>query len=183
MLVSDDEDLVKRVRKLSTQARDPVRHFEHSEVGFNYRMSNVLAGIGRGQLKVLEQRVEERRAVFARYQSALADLPQIQWMPEPPGFHSTRWLSCFTMDIADAAVHCERIIKTMERHSIELRPVWKPMQLQPLFAGAPYFEHAQGIDVSATLFLSGVCVPSGSNLTAEQQGRVIELLREAVSPL
>jgi dTDP-4-amino-4,6-dideoxygalactose transaminase len=104
-------------------------------------------------------------------------------MPEPPGFHSTRWLSCFVLDVADAAVHCDRIIKTMERHSIELRPVWKPMQLQPLFAGAPYFEHAQGIDVSAALFLSGVCVPSGSNLTAEQQGRVIDLLREAVSPL
>ena len=183
MLVSDDEDLVKRVRKLSTQARDPVRHFEHSEVGFNYRMSNVLAGIGRGQLKVLEQRAQERRAVFERYRSELADLHQLKWMPEPPGFHSTRWLSCFVLDVADAAVHCDRIIKTMERHSIELRPVWKPMQLQPLFAGAPYFEHAQGIDVSAALFLSGVCVPSGSNLTAEQQGRVIDLLREAVSPL
>jgi dTDP-4-amino-4,6-dideoxygalactose transaminase len=180
MLVAENEVLVNRVRKLATQAREPFLHFEHSEVGFNYRMSNVLAGIGRGQLKVLAQRVDERRAVFERYRSELADLHQLKWMPEPPCFHSTRWLSCFTLDVADAAVQCERIIKTMERHSIELRPVWKPMQLQPLFAGAPYFAHAPGADVSATLFQSGVCLPSGSNLSEGQQVRVTDCLREAL---
>ena len=183
MLVADDGDLVARARKLSTQAREPARHYEHAEPGFNYRMSNVLAGIGRGQLKVLAQRVVQRRAVFDRYQAELADLPQLQWMPQPQGYHSTRWLSCFTLALADAdhaPLQCERVMRFLERHQIEARPVWKPMQLQPLFAGAPYFSHAPDIDVSARLFASGICLPSGSNLTDEQQGRVIAHLRQAI---
>lgn len=180
MLLADDGELVTRARKLATQAREPGRHYEHAEVGFNYRMSNVLAGIGRGQLKVLAQRVEQRRAVFERYRSELADLTQLNWMPEPPGFCSTRWLSCFTLDLPEAAVQCERIMKSLERHLIEARPVWKPMHLQPLFAGAPYFSHAPGIDVSAKLFATGICLPSGSNLTEEQQTRVVVHLRRAI---
>ena len=181
MLMTDDCDLVARARKLSTQAREPARHYEHAELGFNYRMSNVLAGIGRGQLKVLAQRVEQRRAVFERYRCELADLIQIKWMPEPPGFRSTRWLSCFTLDVPDASVQCERIMKSLERHLIEARPVWKPMHLQPLFAGAPYFPHAPEADVSARLFATGICLPSGSNLTDDQQSRVIAQLRHAIS--
>ena len=183
MLVSDDGDLVARARKLSTQARDPARHYEHTEVGFNYRMSNVLAGIGRGQLKVLAQRVAQRRQVFARYRAALADLPQLQWMPEPEGFFSTRWLTCFTLDVPDdalAAAQCERIMKSLERHAIEARPVWKPMHLQPLFAGAPYFSHAPQQDVAARLFRAGVCLPSGSNMSEAQQDFVIDHLRRAI---
>ena len=179
MLLSDDGDLVARARKLSTQAREPARHYEHAEVGFNYRMSNVLAGIGRGQLKVLSQRVEQRRAVFERYQFELADLP-LKWMPEPPGFHSTRWLSCFTLDSPDAAVCCDRILKSLERHQIEARPVWKPMHLQPVFAGAPYFSHSVNNDEAARLFATGICLPSGSNLSADQQSRVIIQLRQAI---
>ncbi len=181
MLVADDADLVARARKLSTQAREPARHYEHTEVGFNYRMSNVLAGIGRGQLKVLDQRVAQRRSVFERYQAELADLPQIQWMPQPDGFYSTRWLTCFTLNVPGANARCERIMKFLERHSIEARPVWKPMQMQPLFANAPYFVHAKNLDVSAGLFSSGICLPSGSNLTEEQQSRVIEHVRRAVN--
>jgi dTDP-4-amino-4,6-dideoxygalactose transaminase len=180
MLLSDDSDLVARARKLSTQARVPVRHYEHAEVGFNYRMSNVLAGIGRGQLKVLSQRVEQRRAVFERYISDLADLSQLKWMPEPPGFHSTRWLSCFTLDLPDATVRCDRILKSLERHQIEARPVWKPMHLQPVFAGAPYFRHSSNNDEAASLFASGICLPSGSNLSEAQQSRVITHLRQAI---
>lgn len=183
MLLSNDGDLVARARKLSTQAREPARHYEHTEVGFNYRMSNVLAGIGRGQLKVLPQRVEQRRAVFKRYQSELADLPQVKWMPEPPGFRSTRWLSCFTLDMPDAPALCDRILKTLERHQIEARPVWKPMQMQPVFAGTPYFSHLADHDVSARLFSSGICLPSGSNLSEDQQSRVIEHLCHAVKML
>jgi dTDP-4-amino-4,6-dideoxygalactose transaminase len=179
--VADDPDLVARARKLATQAREPARHYEHVEVGFNYRMSNVLAGIGRGQLRVLEQRVTQRRRVFERYQSALADLHHLQWMPEPSGYRSTRWLTCFTLAGREAASTCDLIMKFLERHAIEARPVWKPMHLQPLFEGAPYFAHQASVDVSAGLFVSGICLPSGSNLTEEQQDRVILLLRRAWS--
>jgi dTDP-4-amino-4,6-dideoxygalactose transaminase len=177
MLVSDDAALIARARQLSTQAREPARYYEHKEMGFNYRMSNVLAGIGRGQLRVLEQRVQQRRAVFERYRQALADIPDISWMPEPPGYLTTRWLTCFTLAGSDAGARCESLMKSMERHQIEVRPVWKPMHQQPLFDGAPYFAHADGVDVSRTLFETGVCLPSGSNLTEEQQDRVIAHLR------
>lgn len=180
MLVADDADLVARARKLSTQARDPAPHYQHSEVGFNYRMSNVLAGIGRGQLRVLDQRVAQRRHVFARYQEELMDLPDIQWMPEPEGFQSTRWLTCLTLSGPAARQRCEAIIQHLERHSIEARPVWKPMHLQPLFAGAAYFSHAPGNDVSGEIFRHGLCLPSGSNTTDEQQDRVIMHLRRAL---
>lgn len=181
MLVADDPDLIVRARKLATQAREPARHYEHVEVGFNYRMSNVLAGIGRGQLRVLEQRIVQRRCVFERYQTALADIPQLRWMPEPTGSHSTRWLTCFTLDGPKGAIQCDLVMQFLERHAVEARPVWKPMHLQPLFDGAPYFSHAVQQDVSARLFASGICLPSGSNLTDEQQDRVIGLLRRALS--
>lgn len=176
MLVANDPALITQARKLSTQAREPARHYEHIEVGYNYRMSNVLAGIGRGQLRVLQQRVAQRRAVFDRYRTELADLP-LQWMPEPEGYHSTRWLTCFTLAGPDATQRCDALMRSMERHQIEVRPVWKPMHLQPLFSGAPYFAHADGQDVSRELFETGVCLPSGSNLTTEQQDRVIAHLR------
>ena len=181
MLVSDDADLVAQARKLATQAREPARHYEHTQVGFNYRMSNVLAGIGRGQLQVLEQRVEQRRSVFERYRAALADIPAIQWMPEPAGHRTTRWLTCFTLSTPGATAQCDGLIKTLERHSIEVRPIWKPMHLQPLYEGATYFEHAPGQDVASRLFESGVCLPSGSNLSEEQQDRVIDHLRRALT--
>ncbi|MCG2595219.1 aminotransferase class I/II-fold pyridoxal phosphate-dependent enzyme [Ramlibacter sp. XY19] len=179
MLVADDADLVARARKLSTQAREPAAHYEHTEVGFNYRMSNVLAGIGRGQLRVLDQRVARRRAVFETYREALADLDEIQWMPEPAGMHSTRWLTCFTLPGGEA--RRDRVLRSLERHSIEGRPVWKPMHLQPLFAGAPYFAHAEGNDVSAHLFEAGICLPSGSNMSEAQQERVIDQLRRVLA--
>jgi dTDP-4-amino-4,6-dideoxygalactose transaminase len=181
MLVADDADLVARARKLATQAREPAPHYEHVEVGFNYRMSNVLAGIGRGQLRVLDQRVASRRAVFETYREALADLGEIQWMPEPAGMHSTRWLTCFTLAGGDAAARRDRVLRSLERHSIEGRPVWKPMHLQPLFHGAPYFPHADGDDVAARLFAAGICLPSGSNMTEAQQERVIDQLRRAMA--
>jgi len=181
MLVADDAALVERARKLATQAREPAPHYEHVEVGFNYRMSNVLAGIGRGQLKVLRQRVDQRRQVFETYRTALADAaPHLEWMPEPEGSRSTRWLTCFVLRGADGPRRRELVLRALERHAIEARPVWKPMHLQPLFAGAPYFAHDGG-DVSAALFHAGVCLPSGSNLTAAQQDRVIQQLRRALA--
>lgn len=181
MIVADDPDLVARARKLATQAREPARHYEHVEVGYNYRMSNVLAGIGRGQLRVLELRVAQRRRVFERYVEALADLSELGWMPEPDGYRSTRWLSCFSLRGSRARAVCDRVLKSLERHSIEARPVWKPMHLQPLFVTEPYFSHRVGDDVSARLFETGICLPSGSNLTQAQQDRVIGGLRFALA--
>ena len=180
MLVAEDEALVQRARKLATQAREPAPHYEHKEVGFNYRMSNVLAGIGRGQLRVLERRVQARRAVFERYRSALADLPELQWMPEPAGMRSTRWLTCLTLAGPDASQRRDHVLRSLERHSIEARPVWKPMHLQPLYRGAPYFPHAEDDDVSARLFEAGLCLPSGSNMAEDQLTRVIDHLRRAL---
>jgi dTDP-4-amino-4,6-dideoxygalactose transaminase len=152
-------------------------------MGFNYRMSNVLAGIGRGQLRVLPQRVAQRRAVFERYRAALDDRTELQWMPEPEGYHSTRWLTCFTLAGANAPARRDRVLRLLERHAVEARPVWKPMHLQPLFAGAPYFAHGEGAggDVSAYLFEAGVCLPSGSNLSEADVDRVIGLLRRALA--
>lgn len=180
MLVSDDADLVVRARKLATQAREPAPHYEHAEVGFNYRMSNVLAGIGRGQLKVLDQRVERRRQVYEIYRQALSEVGEVQWMPEPGGMRSTRWLTCMLMQGAGAATRRDHVLRSLERHSIEARPVWKPMHLQPLFRGAQYFPHAEGDDVSARLFDAGLCLPSGSNMADEQLDRVIDHLRRAL---
>mgnify|MGYP000697529508 CR=1 FL=1 len=185
MLVSDDAALMARARKLATQAREPAPHYEHVETGFNYRMSNVLAGIGRGQLRVLTQRVTQRRRVCDRYREALADHPEVQWMPEPAGHHATRWLTCFTLAGDDAAARRDRLLRALERHAVEARPVWKPMHLQPLFAQAPYFAHEEGKgeagDVSRRLFEAGVCLPSGSNLTDADIDRVIDLLRRALA--
>lgn len=181
MLMADDPDLVIRARKLATQAREPAAHYEHIEMGFNYRMSNVLAGIGRGQLRVLKQRVVQRRRVFERYQQAFADLPQVRWMPEPEGYHSTRWLTCYTLTGPQSNQRCQQVMKALERHLIEARPVWKPMHLQPLFKDAPYFAHAQTEDVSSHLFQTGICLPSGSNLSEAEQDRVINHMRHALT--
>lgn len=186
MLVANDPALMQHARKLATQAREPAPHYEHVEMGFNYRMSNVLAGIGRGQLKVLPQRVDQRRRVFEKYREALADFPEVQWMPEPEGYRSTRWLTCFTLAGEGAQQRRDHLLRALERHAIEGRPVWKPMHLQPLFAGAPYFPHAEGDDVSARLFDSGICLPSGSNLTDAEFDRVVahlcRLLAQTASP-
>ncbi len=180
MLLSNDPAVVARARKLSTQAREPAAHYEHQELGFNYRMSNVLAGIGRGQLRVLRERVARRREIFEHYRQELRDIEQIQWMPEPDGFVSTRWLTCFTVQSRLPQQRRDSLLRHLERHSIEARPVWKPMHLQPLYRGAGYFSHAPDQDVSAALFEAGVCLPSGSNMTDGQIARVIEQLRCAM---
>jgi len=183
MLVSADAGLVERARKLATQAREPAAHYEHREVGFNYRMSNVLAGIGRGQLRVLEQRVAQRRRIFDIYREALDGVEGFDWMPEPQAMRSTRWLSCLALQGGSPRQARDSVLRSLERHSIEARPVWKPMHLQPLFQGATYFPHAPGLDVSASLFESGICLPSGSNLTDAQLQRVCDHLRRALEQL
>lgn len=175
MLVSDDEALISRARFLATQAREPALHYEHRVIGFNYRMSNILAGVGRGQLRVLQQRVEARRAVFDRYRRGLAGVARLRWMPEPEWSRSNRWLSACTLDGAVPGDDIPRVIRQLAAERIEARPVWKPMQLQPVFAQCRFHAH-EGRSVSQELFESGMCLPSGSNMNEAQQERVIETL-------
>jgi dTDP-4-amino-4,6-dideoxygalactose transaminase len=175
MLVSDDEDLIVRARFLATQAREPALHYEHQVIGYNYRMSNILAGVGRGQLCVLGQRVEARREVFARYQTELKNFSAFEWMPEPTWSRSNRWLSTCIVDTKALGMDAQQLIRKLASERIEARPVWKPMQLQPIFSSYRYFPH-EGKSVSERLFETGICLPSGSNMSEIQQDRVIKTL-------
>lgn len=177
MLVARDPDLIQHARKLATQARDPAPHYEHTELGYNYRMSNIVAGIGRGQLQSLEDKITKRRQIFATYQEALGDLPGVEFMPEAPYGRHNRWLTCLTIDPALATTDRESIRLAMESHNIEARPVWKPMHLQPVFQG----RESIGGAVAEDLFHKGLCLPSGSSLTPDQQHRVIEVFRSHFS--
>lgn len=172
-LAAQRQQLVDKARFWSTQARNPGIAYEHTEMGYNYRLSNVLAAIGQGQLTVLAERVRQRRAVFSRYCDAFAHLPGIEPMPEAPWGLHTRWLSCFLIDPARFGATRDEVIAELTKHDIEARPLWKPMHLQPLWM------HAERIGgaVAEDLFMRGLCLPSSSNLTTSQQGRVIELVR------
>lgn len=169
MLVTRHKEWADEARFLATQARDPAPHYEHSTYGYNYRLSNICAAIGLGQMEVLDARVTRRRQIFARYKDAL-DRPGITFMPEPEGLHSTRWLTALTVDPSETGVTREDIRLMLLEHEIESRPLWKPMHMQPLYAGAPY--HGEGFDKA--LFAAGLCLPSGSDMTDEQQDEVIE---------
>lgn len=173
MIVSEDEALVKKAKFWATQARDDAPHYEHTEIGYNYRMSNVLAAIGRGQLQVLAERVAGKRRIFERYREALADLPGIAFMPEPPYARSTRWLTCMTIDPEQAGTNRDAVIKELEKNNIESRPTWKPMHLQPLYQG----NEVIGGGVSEQIFRDGICLPSGTSMTEEEQERVITIIR------
>ncbi|MFN8224699.1 MAG: aminotransferase class I/II-fold pyridoxal phosphate-dependent enzyme [Gaiellales bacterium] len=178
MLVSADRDLVEHARKLSTQAREPAPHYEHTELGFNYRMSNLLAAVGRAQLEVLPERVARRRELRDRYWEQLAPLPGVTFMPESRDVIGNAWLTCILVDPAVAGADREAIRLALEGEDIESRPLWKPMHLQPFFAGRPIF----GGGVSARLFAHGLCLPSGSALDERDQDRVIATVRRVVSP-
>lgn len=176
MLVSHRRDIVDRARHLATQARDPAPHYQHSEIGYNYRLSNLLAAIGRAQLRSLPRKVERRRAVNARYRSAFEEIPGISAMPEAEYGRSNCWLTCV---IVDAAVHGatpDDIRLALEAQNIESRPLWKPMHLQPVFKGCPM----RGGAVAEDLFRRGLCLPSGSSLAPEDQSRVIDVVRNVV---
>jgi len=168
MLVSDDGDAVAKARKLASQAREPAPHYEHAEIGYNYRMSNLLAAVGRAQLRVLDDRVGARRLVFSRYRELLGDLPGIEFMPEAGYGRSSRWLTCLTVDPGEFGADRKDVRLALEAENIEARPVWKPMHLQPVFEGCEVYGGAVG----ERLFNSGLCLPSGSNLTRIEQGRV-----------
>lgn len=169
MLVTDDPAIAQKARFLATQARDPAPHYQHSEVGYNYRLSNVLAGIGRGQLQVLEERVKARCHNFEIYRQALEHLPGIAFMPEAAFGKATRWLSCLTLEPHLSGVTCEQLRLALAANQIESRPVWKPLHLQPIFQDC----EVVGGEVSEALFAQGLCLPSGSSLTDADRDRVI----------
>ena len=174
MLVSDDEQLIAHARKLATQARDPAPHYEHTEIGYNYRLSNLLAGVGRGQLEVLEDRVQARRRIFDRYVETLGDLPGLAFQPEADYGRHTRWLTTLTIDPATFGADRETVRLALEKDNIEARPLWKPMHLQPVFSK---YESVGG-HVSEALFAVGLCLPSGSSMTDADQDRVIKIIRD-----
>ncbi len=179
-LVSNDLQLIEKARFMATQARDDssIGAYEHSTAGYNYRMSNLLAALGRGQLRRLDDRIAKRRFIYERYERELSEVGPVQWMPEASYGRATRWMSCCLVEnqsIRDKAVH------HLNERRIEARPVWKPLHRQPLFQSTQYERHQTETDVSAMLFERGLCLPSGSGLTAGQQTRVIEALREVLA--
>jgi pyridoxal phosphate-dependent aminotransferase EpsN len=177
MLVSNDTEELNRARFLATQARDQAPHYQHSKMGYNYRMSNILAGVGRAQLEVLDERVNARREVFDRYRIAFSDIDAIDMMPEAEFGRSTKWLTALTINAEKTDLKPMDIINWLNEANIEARPVWKPLHLQPLFEGLKYFKHSDE-SVSDRLFETGICLPSGSNMTVEQQQRVIDQVRK-----
>lgn len=173
MLVSDDEALIEEARHLATQARDSAPHYQHSRIGFNYRLSNLLAGVGRAQLAALPQRVSARRAIYEQYVEGLSDLPGLTFMPEAPWGTHCRWLTTLLIEPDTFGVKPLQIIEALSAENIEARPVWKPMHLQPVFAE---FESVGG-EVASDIFRKGLCLPSGSALTSDDVSRVIQVLR------
>ncbi|HHW37929.1 MAG TPA: aminotransferase class I/II-fold pyridoxal phosphate-dependent enzyme [Bacillales bacterium] len=178
MLVSDDTEALAKARFLATQARDLAPHYQHSTEGYNYRMSNILAGVGRAQLEVLEDRVRARRLIFQRYCQELASIPGIQFMPELENTSSNRWLTALTINEKISGFSVCSLLKSLAEENIEARPVWKPLHMQPLFEGKSYYSHNEFENVSEQLFHSGICLPSASNMTEEDQARVIECIKK-----
>lgn len=176
MLVSDDIEALNRSRFLATQARDAAKHYQHSVVGYNYRMSNVVAGIGRGQLEVLDERVGQKRAIFELYAKAFSEIDGLTMMLELEGTFSNRWLSTMTLNPEKIAISPYDLIDKLNEANIEARPVWKPLHLQPLFEGCQFYPHAENEVVSEQLFEKGICLPSDSKMTVEEQQRVIDVI-------
>jgi len=178
-LLTPDTKLAKKALFLATQAKDPAPYYQHSETGYNYRLSNLLAGIGRGQMELLEDRVKGRREIFTWYKENLAGLPGLMVAPaiEPPGSHSNRWLTTILLNPAETAATPETLRQHLETRHIESRPAWKPLHLQPLFAGAPMY----GGSVCTDLFARGLCLPSGTAMGNEELRRVAKAVREALS--
>jgi len=172
MLVSENAGAIEYAKKLSTQAREAALWYEHGEIGYNYRMSNVLAAIGAGQMEVLSERVDKKRRIFEWYREALAGTEGLSWMPEIPGSRGNRWLTTLTMERGDPM----KVIAALEAENIEARPLWKPMHRQPLFAGAKCY----GGSYSEELFARGICLPSGTAMSREDVGRVADVVSEAI---
>lgn len=177
MLVSDDEELTKRATFLATQARDPARHYQHSQIGYNYRMSNIIAGIGRGQLIHLEEHKVLKKAIYKQYQEAFADIPEITMNPLNPDGDANNWLSCMTID-AGSKVTPDMVMDALEEQNAESRPIWKPMHLQPVFEQYDFIAHnADGSSVGADIFNRGLCLPSDIKNTPEDMELIIRTVK------
>jgi pyridoxal phosphate-dependent aminotransferase EpsN len=178
MLVSEDEDAIKKVRFWATQSRDSARHYEHSELGYNYRMSNILAGIGRGQLRVLGKRIEQKKHIFQMYKTGLEDISDIEFMPIASYGQPNYWLSVITLR-EGSAVRPLDIIIALEDCNVETRPVWKPMHLQPVFKACTFFPHNEnGKAVSEDIFTRGICLPSDTKMSDEDINRIIFIIKK-----
>ena len=175
MLVSNDEKFVDQARFLSTQAREPEIHYEHKELGYNYRMSNLLAAVGRGQLAVLDEKVKSKQGIFSRYKSALGDIEGIEFMPIASYGISNCWLTTLLINDVVAGFERDSVIAALENEDIESRPIWKPMHLQPLYKEFDYYKSEEG-DISQTLFNNGICLPSGTSLSIVDQERIIDII-------
>jgi pyridoxal phosphate-dependent aminotransferase EpsN len=181
MLVSDDLEALQKARFLATQARDQAKHYQHSEMGYNYRLSNVLAGIGRGQMEVLEARISSKREIRNRYATELNSIAGISVNGEQSTGHSTHWLSVMTIDPKLCEIHPDKIIKALADQNIESRPIWKPLHMQPIFKNNVYFTHDEGEDVSARIFLQGLCLPSDSKMTDEDIDLVLQIVQSTLN--
>lgn len=178
MLVSNDDEAVKKVRFWATQARDEARHYQHSELGYNYRMSNVCAGIGRGQMTVLEERIAQKKAIYNRYKEAFADIEEIQMAPICDYGEPNYWLSVMTIDSSSKVKPIDVMI-ALEEDNIESRPIWKPMHLQPYYEKYPFYSHNDSdISVAEDIFNRGVCLPSDTKMTDEDMNRVIGIIKK-----
>ncbi|WP_439483837.1 DegT/DnrJ/EryC1/StrS family aminotransferase [Cyclobacterium plantarum] len=171
-LLTDSRFLAKKARYLSTQAKLDYPHYEHSELGFNYKMNNISAGIGLAQLASLEDRIQKRRAIFQRYQQSLEELPGISFLKEPDGYFSNRWLTTMLIDPLKTGFSARELMCAFEDQLIESRLLWKPMHLQPLYKNTPFF----GRGVSSELFSQGICLPSSTALTADDMDRILEVV-------
>ncbi len=177
-LLSNDASVIEKARFLATQARDQAPHYQHSHIGYNYRMSNVLAGIGRGQMQVLDERVAARRSNYERYCAFFENIEGVEGVDEPKGYFSNRWLSTFTINPEKTGgITREDVRLALEKDNIEARPLWKPMHMQPVFENMPYF----GKNVAEKLFENGLCFPSGSNLTEADFKRIFTVLKQLFS--
>lgn len=177
MLLTEDEEAAKRALKWATQSREPARHYEHKEIGYNYRMSNVCAAVGCGQFENLEDKIHMKRDIFDRYTKGFEGIKGIHMQAEPEGYMSTHWLSIMQLS-KDSKVKALDIIEALEKEDIESRPVWKPMHMQPVFKGCDFFAHDDSAEpVSKTLFENGVCLPSDTNMTTEDQDRVVNVIK------
>jgi dTDP-4-amino-4,6-dideoxygalactose transaminase len=171
-LVSHDDGIVKEARFLSTQARDEAPHYQHSKIGYNYRISNLCAGVGRGQMEVLTHRINKRREVYQMYVDRLAGRKGITFLAEPQGYFSNRWLTTLLIDPATAGFSREDVRLALEKDNIESRPLWKPMHMQPVFSKYAYY----GDGTCENLFANGLCLPSGSNMSEEDVVRIFRIL-------
>lgn len=176
MIVSANKDIVETARFLATQARDQARHYQHSHLGFNYRLSNILAAVGRGQMESLDEHIRLKKAIYTEYEKAFKDIPAISLNPHNPDGESNYWLSCMTID-KDCGVTPDMVMDALARENIESRPIWKPMHLQPIFEGSELFTEAEEGSISGDIFDRGLCLPSDIKNTPEDMELIIKTIK------